>query len=140
MSLTLKSILLAALIAAHPFSLHADLQPTGCMQSMAAGAVHVAGCTAEGATTQGTLKLAYSADLVLATGGGLQHGTLTLTSASGDVLVAKFHGIVVISTGTARGIWIAQKRTGAFAALPKHGFYTSKSPDQGAHISFDVRA
>jgi hypothetical protein len=150
MSLFVKAPLLlataiAAATAAHPsFTAHADLQPTGCVQSVIKSVVHVGGCSAQGATAgafQGTLQLAYVLDSDPVHGIGVQRGTFTLTSTGGaDVLVARFGGVSRTSTGLTRGLWIAQRRTGVFAKLAAHGSYTSTTPDQGVHVSFDLRA
>jgi len=144
MSLFLNApLLLATVFAAAHLTVHADLQPTGCVQSVVKGVVHVGGCSAQGTTAgafPGTLQVAYVLDSDPVHGFGVQRGTLTLTSTSGDVLVARFGGASRTSTGITRGAWIAQRRTGAFASLPAHGFYTSKTPDQGVHVSFDIRA
>jgi hypothetical protein len=147
MSLIVKSVcaVAAALLAAPAhFTVHADLQPTGCTQSVIKTVVHVGGCSAQGATAgalQGTLQVAYVLDSDSVHGIGVQRGTLTLTSAGGsDVLVARFGGVARTSTGITRGLWIAQRRTGTFAKLAAHGSYTSTTPDQGAHVSFDIRA
>ena len=145
MSLIVKSVcaVAAALLAAPAhFTVHADLQPTGCTQSVIKTVVHVGGCSAQGATAgalPGTLQVAYALDSDPVHGIGVQRGTFTLTSATGDVLVARFGGVTRTSTGLTRGAWIEQRRTGAFAKLPAHGSYTSKTPDQGVHVAFDIR-
>jgi hypothetical protein len=142
--LVLATVIAAATVAHPSFTAHADLQPTGCVQSVIKNVVHVGGCSAQGATAgafQGTLQVAYVLDSDPVHGIGVQRGTLTLTSTSGsDVLVARFGGFTRTSTGVIRGAWIAQRRTGAFAKVAAHGFYTSTTPDQGAHVSFDVGA
>lgn len=132
----------AAAHAARTFTAHADLQPTGCTQTLAGTAVRLRGCTADaraGGTVPGRLTLAYEADVDIARGSGEQRGTLTLTSTSGkDKLVARFRGTVTIS-GSSRGTWTALHRKGAFAKLAASGSYTSSSPDRGVHIAIDVR-
>jgi hypothetical protein len=129
--------------AARPFTAHADLLTSGCNQTLAANVVRVTGCTADaparGAAAPGRLRIAYSAELQIARGVGTQQGTLTLASASGkDVLVARFGGTVSIA-GVGRGTWTAVRRRGAYAALAARGSYSSRTPDRGVHVSFDVR-
>jgi hypothetical protein len=141
-ALVLAAVAPAVARAADSFTAHADLRPTGCTQDLTAGVVRIEGCTARGragGTVPGKIRVEYSARVELARGSGVQQGTLTLASASGnDVLVARFHGTLSISTGVSRGGWTAARRQGLFAKLPVHGSYVSSSPDRGIHVSFDV--
>src|SRR5262245_5365242 len=133
----------AAHAGARPLAAHADLERTGCTQTVTGNVVRVGGCTADapaGGTVPGRLRLAYSATVDIAKGSGTQQGTLTLVSASGkDVLVARFAGTASATTGISRGTWTATRRKGAFAKLPARGSFTSRTPDRGMHVSFDVR-
>lgn len=126
------------------FAAHASLTPTGCVTSINGNAVSLSGCVAHGAfagTSKGTIELRYTAKANIAKGGGSQRGTVTLHGAGAqDLLVLKFAGKVTITTGIASGTWTAVTRKGAFAKLaPGSGTYASHTPDQGVHLSFDVR-
>jgi hypothetical protein len=126
------------------FVAHARLQPSGCLQTMTGTVVKVSGCVAEAAMTgtlSGRLSLSYAAKVDLAGGGGSQQGELTLISADGKGrLVARFSGVVSIGTGISRGRWTAIVRAGVFGhAVGRSGSYSSRTPDQGLHVTFDVR-
>jgi hypothetical protein len=132
----------ASYAAAPRLTAHADLLPSGCAQNITGNAVRISGCTATAAasgTVAGQLRVSYSAKIDIVRGGGVQQGTLTLSSASGkDVLVARFHGKASISSGLSRGSWKAVRRQGLFAKLADHGSFSSRTPDRGVHVSFDV--
>jgi adhesin HecA-like repeat protein len=123
---------------------HADLLPTGCSQAIDGTLVKVTGCVARASLSgklRGRLELRYTATVDLTRGKGTQAGTLTVISPSGkDRLVASYRGAVTINSGLSQGSWSALARTGAFARLAgRAGTYVSRTPDQGVHVSFDVR-
>lgn len=126
------------------FTAHANLQPTGCSPVVSGTVVRLAGCLAKApftGTAQGTLEMRYSAKVDLARNSGHQRGTLTFHGATvRDTLTLSFSGVVAIGTGVSRGAWRATQRSGTFAEIvPASGSYTSRTPDQGVHISLDVR-
>ncbi len=84
--------------------------------------------------------MTYSAVADLARGQGSQRGVLTLRGAGvHDVLVLRFSGRVTVSSGLSSGTWNALRRGGGFARAPRTGTYSSRTPDQGVHISFSIR-
>jgi adhesin HecA-like repeat protein len=122
----------------------ASLKPVGCTTSFSGSVVTVSGCSASApfaGTSRGRLDATYSATVDLTRGQGAQRGVLTLRGAGRhDVLVLRFSGRVTVSTGLSRGTWNAVKRGGAFAqSAPRTGTYSSRTPDQGVHVSFVVR-
>jgi hypothetical protein len=125
------------------FSASAHLRTTGCKTTVAATKVTITGCSARArftGTSSGTLEIGYSARVNLSRGTGAQLGTATLHGArAADVLALRFTGTVTLA-GTSRGTWTATHRSGTFAHVPKHGTYATSTPDQGAHVVFDVRA
>jgi hypothetical protein len=126
------------------FTAHANLQPAGCAPVVSHTIVRLAGCVANApftGTSQGTLDMRYSAKVDLARSSGRQQGTLTFHGATTrDTLVLSFVGVVTVATGLSRGAWRMIQRTGTFAkTAPARGTYTSRTSDQGAHISLDVR-
>lgn len=58
-----------------------------------------------------------------------------------DTLVTRFAGVVTINpTSASHGTWTAVSRSGAFARIaPSKGIYSTRTPDPGVHVSFDVR-
>lgn len=140
----LLALALGPAAASAGFAAHAELTPTGCAQTVVGNVVRVDGCVARGrfgGTARGRIELAYRARVDIAKGTGTQQGTITLRGASpADRLVLRFTGSVTINTGASRGRWQAVERQGAFRkSAPAAGTYSSRSPDQGVHVTFDVR-
>jgi hypothetical protein len=143
-ALTAAFVAVPSAASAPAFGAHAHLVPSGCNQAMVGSIVKITGCAANATMTgsvSGKLSLSYGAKVDIARGSGAQSGQLTLTSANGkDTLVARFSGVVTIGTGASVGRWTATKRTGVFAHVAgRGGTYVSRTPDQGAHVTFDVR-
>jgi hypothetical protein len=124
--------------------IRASLRPTGCKTKISGSAVAVTGCIASApfaGTTRGRMDVRYSATVDLVRGRGAQRGLVTLRGIDPhDVLVLRFSGRVTVSTGLSQGAWNAVRRNGAFASgAPAAGTYSSRTPDQGVHVSFTVR-
>lgn len=142
-ALALAAFPTAAAAARVGFVAHAELEPTGCTQTVAGTSVALRGCRATArfsGSAHGTLAIAYGAKIDVTKGGGSQRGTLTLHGVTArDRLVLAFSGVVSLA-GRSHGTWHALVRSGSFArTAPRTGTYSSTTPDQGAHVAFDVR-
>jgi hypothetical protein len=144
LALTAAAIPARSLASSPSLSVRASLQPVGCRTSLSGSVVTVSGCSASAAfvgTSRGRFDVTYSATVDLTRGRGSQRGVFTLHGAgANDVLVLRFSGRVTVSTGLSRGTWKAVRGSGAFARNTPHaGTYSSRTPDQGVHVSFTVR-
>jgi hypothetical protein len=126
-----------------PLDIRASLRPLGCATNVSGHVVTVTGCHARApfaGTSRGRLDVSYSASVDLAGGAGSQRGEATLHGAgAADILLLRFSGRVTLM-GLSRGTWVATRRSGTFArSAPRTGTYSSRTPDQGVHVSFAVR-
>lgn len=143
-ALSLLAVTATASASPARFTARAHLRPAGCKTVVASGSVSITGCKATAkavGTGARTMTIRYTARVDLSRGRGTQRGTVTLRGARAvDRLVLRFSGTVDVGTGGSSGRWRATLRRGVFArTAPRRGRYTSRTPDQGAHVTFDVR-
>ena len=125
------------------FVARAEIHPA-CKTDITSTTVTLSGCVAHApysGTGRGTLDVSYGAKVDILRNRGTQAGTMTIHGQTGhDTLVIHFAGVVTINPSASHGTWSAVSRSGVFArSAPSKGTYSTETPDQGVHVSFDVR-